>query len=198
MPLYSPTITPDPDSSGITYVDDDGIVRIAADPSYDPTTIQADQATDSWEIVQEGFPSIGCRVYRSSNLTISTGTETTVTFDSERCDTNNMHSLTTNTERITVTTPGIYYIWFSARFNQNTGGGKRQLGVWLNNTTQITEGTWEVGAGDDALELHVDTCYHLNNGDYIVVKVLQNSGLDMTIATDANYSIEFAAQRIGV
>jgi hypothetical protein len=55
-------------------------------------------------------PDISCRVYNSGNQTISNATWTDLTFDSELYDTDTMHDTSSNTNRITFTTAGVY-VW---------------------------------------------------------------------------------------
>ena len=64
--------------------------------------------------LSEGTINVGdfCTVYRSSNQTISGGTATDINFNAEEYDDSGMHSTSVDTERITVTTPGLYLIHF--------------------------------------------------------------------------------------
>ena len=53
-----------------------------------------------------------CRVYNSANISVNDATVTALTFDSERFDTDTMHSTSSNTGRITATSAGKYILGF--------------------------------------------------------------------------------------
>ena len=50
--------------------------------------------------------SPSCNVYNNANISIATGTNTALTFNSERYDNAAMHSTSSNTQRITAPTGG--------------------------------------------------------------------------------------------
>jgi hypothetical protein len=56
----------------------------------------------AWATPASGSTFSGASVYRSSNLSCSGGTNTTVTWDTEEFDTGSYHSTSTNTERFTI------------------------------------------------------------------------------------------------
>src|SRR5437879_4227644 len=57
-----------------------------------------------------------CRVYRTSEQAIPSGADTNLLFDQERFDTDTMHDLVSNTDRITINTPGKYLIFAHVLF----------------------------------------------------------------------------------
>ena len=57
----------------------------------------------SWATPSSGTPSfVGCFLAQTANQSISTATETIITFDAEEIDTDGFHSNVTNTGRITI------------------------------------------------------------------------------------------------
>ena len=72
--------------------------------------------------------NVGARVYNSTDFTHnSTGNWVAVTFDTERFDTDTIHSTSTNTSRLTINTGGKYLIGGAVTFTANATG-QRQLG----------------------------------------------------------------------
>ena len=53
---------------------------------------------------------VGARVHNSANISVSDSTWTSMTFDSERYDTDSIHSTASNTSRLTCVTAGKYLI----------------------------------------------------------------------------------------
>lgn len=49
MPLYPQIPIADPATGAFTYIDAEGIERVAYDPSFDPTTVDAVGQTQDWE-----------------------------------------------------------------------------------------------------------------------------------------------------
>lgn len=45
MPLYPPVPISNPDTGSYTYIDSEGVERVAYDPTFDPTTVDAENAT---------------------------------------------------------------------------------------------------------------------------------------------------------
>jgi hypothetical protein len=125
--------------------------------------------------------------YAGTSTSLTTGTSTLVTFDSEMWDTDSMHSTTTNNSRILINTSGQYLVSFYARFPSNATG-YRQLNFRLNSAGNSGGGsTWStinVAAVNGSstfitrtLEL---TC---NAGDYYELFAFQNSGATLALDT---------------
>jgi hypothetical protein len=136
-----------------------------------------------------------CRVYNSANQSINNATETLITYDSERWDTNSMHSNSTNTGRITIATTGKYLIGSSIAFASNASGVRNSF-IKVNGSTYIAG--WNVQAvNGDATFVNVNTVYELTAGDYLTTTVIQGSGGNLNVLAGANYSPEFWAAQIG-
>lgn len=135
----------------------------------------------------------GCRVRNSTSPSISNGTDTQLTFDTELFDTDNMHDTVTNTGRITVKTPGIYVI--TANINWNTSSvGSRTIRLKVNGTSFIA--IQEAKAEDEAVLGNgqvVTSIWQANVGDYFEVWVRQNSGGALSIQNGADHGISFGA-----
>lgn len=136
-----------------------------------------------------------CRVYRTTDQSIPNNTQTAITFDAERHDTDGLHSTVSNTGRVTITTAGVYQLTGSAHFAGNATG-YRELAIRLNGATLITRArelspTAAVGAA-----LNVSTAYNLGAGDYVEMTVHQTSGGALNVLTLSNDSPEFSASWI--
>jgi len=137
----------------------------------------------------------GARVYNSANQSIANVTWTTVSFDSERYDTDAIHDTVTNNSRLTCVTAGKYIIIFSGLFAANATGS-RGAAITLNGTTYIANITVAKGQSNEA-KWSVSTIYDLAVTDYVEARVYQSSGGNLNLTVESNNSIEFMMQRIG-
>lgn len=139
-----------------------------------------------------------CRVYNSAAITIATATLTAVTFNSERYDTDAIHSTTVNTNRLTCVTAGKYLISADMEFAPNATGTYRKLAIRLNGTTIISLAAISpIASGADASHLSISTIYSLVVGDYVEMMVKQDSGGNLDVSSSPNSSPEFSMSRIG-
>lgn len=136
---------------------------------------------------------VGARVFNSSGTTLSNNVTTVLLFDSERWDTDTIHSTISNTSRLTATTEGYYYIFASAVFAASAVGF-RQIGIRLNGTTLVAL-IQTFNSGGARIALDTSTVYFLSASDYVEMVVLQNSGGNLTVDVLANVSPEFAMHR---
>jgi hypothetical protein len=135
-----------------------------------------------------------CRVYNSVNLTIANSTDTALTFDSELFDTNNLHSTTTNTSRLTAQTAGIYVVFATVEW-QGSATGVRSIYFRLNGTTKVA---WlEEPTNSDVPRQTLSTVLALNVNDYLEVVVGQNSSASLSIIAATQYSPHFGMAMIG-
>ena len=145
-----------------------------------------------------GKPS--CQVYNSANLAITTGTWTTLTFDSEQWDNGGMHSTVSNTGRITVPSGagGKFDIKGGIEFEANSTGA-RAVRVRLDGSIvirQISVPTVPAGTGTTALFIAVD--YALSATQYVELQVFQDSSGNLNILASGNYSPYFSARWWGL
>lgn len=133
-----------------------------------------------------------CRVYNSANISISNATNTALTFNSERWDTDTMHSTSTNTGRLTFTTAGKYLITAHVRFAANATG-MRNVTVRANGSTILASNQRDASAGSWETDFSFSTLYAFNAADYVELLVYQDSTAALDVTVTANYSPEFAA-----
>jgi hypothetical protein len=140
------------------------------------------------------YEDIGARIYNSTAITISHNTSTVVTFDSERWDTDNIHS-GSSTGQLWCNTPGSYLIFGSFAWETDTVSFS-QIGIRLNGSTFIAVNRMPNHGGIGPI-WEISTVYKLSVGDYIEAIAFQTTTADLDILASANYGCEFGMQRIG-
>lgn len=150
-------------------------------------------ATNKWWEPKSSVPA--ARAYNSANIAISNATNTALTFDSERWDTDTIHSTSSNTGRLTATTAGKYLIVGQVRWPANVTG-LRQVWIKLNATTDIAVKR-KAQTENDLLGMDVTTLYDLDATDYVELYVYQNSGGSLNVEASSAWSPEFMMIRLG-
>lgn len=114
-------------------------------------------------------------VYHSTDQSIANATDTALSFDSERYDTDTMHSTVTNNSRVTVNTEGLYTVSAGIEFASNTTGS-RQVVIQVNGSSSIAVANTPSGATLGVVRLSTSTTWYASAGDYFQVLVYQDSG----------------------
>jgi hypothetical protein len=134
---------------------------------------------------------IGARVFNDANISIAvSGLWTALTFNSERYDTDNMHSLTVNTGRLTSRRAAKYFITGHVEWAVSANLD-RTIGIRLNGATRIGEHNTESFATYEVIQ-SVATIYDLGVGDYVELFVFQNSGAALNVLVNPYHSPEFS------
>lgn len=140
---------------------------------------------------------VGCMVYRGSNLSVSNDTFTTVAFDNEEYDTNGFHDNSTNNSRITIPSgkDGYYHFqafasWATNSTNQRAMRFSVSDGRLYNNYGGAASGpTYGTSA-------YISTTFYCDAGDYVELKVLQNSGGNLNLESQV-YSTFMSCTYLG-
>jgi hypothetical protein len=135
------------------------------------------------------------RVYHSAAQSIPTGVATTLNFDSERFDTDNIHDTVTNNDRLTCRTSGKYVVGAGVHFT-GAGGNYRQLILLVNGTIYAIDRRPPLGGGV-GLQSHLNTTVDLRAGDYVQVQYGHDIGSGSSVILGGNYSPEFWMALIG-
>lgn len=140
----------------------------------------------------------GARVFNTLPLTLNSGITAVLTFNTERYDTDAIHSVVANTSRLTCKTAGKYVIAGTVRITHNVAGFRALMIHWQSGATSkiiatcrldpVATGTWANT---------ISTIYDLAINDYVDFWVYQDSGAGLTADAATNYSPEFMMQRIG-
>ena len=140
-----------------------------------------------------------CRVYNDANIDPATSSWVTLTFNSERFDTNALHDTSTNTSRITIPANGggLYTIGASIAFGTSgitSGEAIFGLRLLLNGSTVIGQNQFVTGTTSAAgvnFSRVVSTLYALSATNYVEAQVYTNWNVD--VIASGNHSPEFWA-----
>lgn len=127
-----------------------------------------------------GSGFVGCGLTKSSGQSISTSTETTLTWDTETFDTNSFHDTSTNTDRITIPAgkAGYYHVIGRITYPQNTAGARI---IYLKKNTTVYVGMHSSGAANsDVSTTEISEIINLAENDYLTVTTWQASGSPLT------------------
>lgn len=138
-----------------------------------------------------------CRVYNNAAISLATtGVAQALTFNTEREDTANLHSIVTNTSRITVPDAGRYIFDASVEFAGNATG-IRQLFFRINGTLIFAaDSRINAGAGIGT-QINLSRGVVLAAADYVEVLARQDSGGALNINASSAYSPEFGCVWVG-
>lgn len=120
-----------------------------------------------------------CRATTSGAQSLTSGVITVLTFGTESNDNDSMHSVVTNTSRITASRPGIYMLSGYIAFASNSTG-ERYADILLNSGGTITT---QRQPATTTSEMNISTVYPLNKGDYVELRALQSSGGALNVTT---------------
>lgn len=168
--------------------------KLVLEPVADPATQRNFDLLNQQQI---GRGPAQARVFNDANISIANNTVTALTFNSERFDTGNFHSTSSNTSRLTAPTAGLYLIDGSVRIAANSTG-RRRLAIRLNGTTDIrvVEPSFAPSATVQWFN-DISTLYQLAPPDYVELTVFQTSGGALNVDVAGNYSPEFSIVRLG-
>jgi hypothetical protein len=131
-----------------------------------------------WATPASGSTYVGCSVSNSADQSINNATETTITFDTEQWDTNNIHSTASNTGRFTVPS-GYAGKWrLGGAILGGTSGTQWEFYIYVNGAYFIT-GIPQFTLLQQSRGDMMSACnFELNLAvsDYIEIKANQTSG----------------------
>jgi len=137
----------------------------------------------------------GARVVNSGTYTISTATDTLLTFDTETFDTNSYHSTVSNTSRLVAPTTGYYF--FEAQVNWDYGGTAPNNPILrVKKNGSIYQVANSFGTANRSSVMQTIGVVELNATDYIEIEVRQDSGGNVTII-NANGCTNFTIYSLG-
>jgi len=118
---------------------------------------------------------------------LPTGVPTALTYGagSENVDTDAMHSIAVNTDRITVVTAGVYAITWHVDLAGSGAAGSRILIVLIKNDTQIMRTDGGNYAASSSMAYSGAATTPCDVGDYLYIAVLQISGGNRTVDTSS-------------
>ena len=137
----------------------------------------------------------GCRVYNNANINLPHNTHTALTFNTQRWDTDTIHSTVVNPNRLTCKHAGRYLIVVNVKIDGNAAGFRNVY--FRYNGGDIIGENRQVGSALTDNVLTVSTVWDLNVNDYVETIAWQDSGGALNCVYTAKYSPEFMMERIG-
>lgn len=127
----------------------------------------------------------------ASDQSLSSGSFANVSWTAESYDTDTMHDNSTNPDRLTCNTEGLYSVR-SEVFFAGAAGGIRLATISLNGSEIVRATQWPLGAGDGVVCLpSIDV--PLAASDYLTVAAYQSSGSPINVLSAGSF---FQATRI--
>ena len=117
-------------------------------------------------------------------------TFTTVAFDTERFDTAALH--TGSDTRLTAPIAGLYVVSAQISWDAASNVGARELAINKNGSTIIARTVSAPSPAPNTTEQSITTLANLAAGDFVEVKLRQNSGGSLTVFTAPEFSPEFS------
>ena len=142
---------------------------------------------------------VSVRVFNSADILVSQsnpGDWQTLTFDSERWDTRQLHESVKNPGRLQAPVAGKYYIFAHITWQSPIGTGFWGVRLRVNGTTVIAEQTAPNNVATVGISMSVGTLYALAAGDYVEAQAFQNNGGTLGIRHIPATSPEFGMARI--
>jgi hypothetical protein len=135
--------------------------------------------------------------YRSTAQTITTSTQTKVEFDTVDSDGWNCWDLSPNPTRLTVPVTGRYIITGNVAF-EASASGHRAINILKNNTLELARS--DFNPVSNSIDTHSTVTCHavsLTKGDYVELRVWQNSGSDLDIMNTGDHNPKMSLIYLG-
>jgi hypothetical protein len=148
---------------------------------------------------QPSANNVSIRVFNSADITVpnmNPGEWTSLTFNSERWDTANLHETATNSGRLKALAAGKYYLFANITWESPIRSGLWGLRLQLNGKTVIAEQTLPNTGAPFRISMSVGTLYALAAGDYVEAQVFQNNGNPLLIRSIPATSPEFGMAKL--
>jgi hypothetical protein len=174
---------------------------ISPAPTTDSVVGPQGRLTVSWERWFDRLPTWitsrpSCHVAHTANQALTTATWTILAFNSEDHDNATMHNTSTNNDRITIPSDGIYAFGVSLLFAGNATGIR--WGVLSLNAATATPTAAEILAEDNRLSLSTDAAVitasgtrELSASDILRIHAYQSSGGDLSVLSSGIRSPRF-------
>jgi len=148
--------------------------RLAIGSSGNVLTVAS--GVPSWAAPASGSTFVGCFLYNSSSISVASGAQTVLTFNSESYDTDNFHSTSSNTGRITIPSgKGGKYIIGGQASIQDSNNAKFVL-TQINGGSTFAVAQEPLSTPSNTWYVTWSSLYNLSVGDYVEQLVEQNSG----------------------
>jgi hypothetical protein len=140
-----------------------------------------------------------CIVYytNGSNTLLANTSFTDIPMGGEAVDNDNMHSTTTNAQRITINTPGTYLLHGMGNFGNTSAGSARVLQIKKNDLTTVA---YQLNVNLPLTAIFgVSVVCQLVAGDWVTLQGWHNQGSGLTLSmTNGLGNTQFAAHWLSV
>lgn len=148
-------------------------------------------------MIAEADRTLAPTASRSTNQTITTSTQTKIIFDTVDSDAWNCWDVSPNPTRLTVPITGRYFVTGNVSF-QAASSGHRAINILQNGTTELARS--DFNPVSNSIDTHSTVNTHaitLNKGDYVELRVWQNSGSNLDIMADGDHTPKFSLIYLG-
>ncbi len=125
--------------------------------------------------------------YRTTAQTITTSTQTKISFDAVDSDGWNCWDLSPNPTRLTVPVTGRYFVTGNVAF-EAASSGHRAINILKNDTTELARS--DFNPVSNSIDTHSTVTTHavsLTKGDFVELRVWQNSGSALDILDSSDH-----------
>lgn len=132
-----------------------------------------------------------CQAYNSADISIPDSSATPLTFNSERFDTDSMH--TGSSSQIMIQTAGVYIVTFQVEWDDNVEGDREGF-IRKNGADFIAKSSYHA-VSDSGVGTTSSICIQelFEVGEYVEALVKQDSGVSLDVVANRGSPI-FAAQ----
>ena len=143
--------------------------------------------------VNTAVTAAGVRVYPSANVSIPNATYTALAFNTETFDTDNYHSTSTNTSRLTIPTGkgGMYRVSWGITLDSSALGSLRIVAIRKNGSTTISPNQYAFPSASQPAIFYGSDLFQLVATDYIDLLVYQDTGSAKNVYTDSFLTMNF-------
>lgn len=129
-----------------------------------------------------------CKITNSADIAVTSAGWRTLSLNTDIYDPMNMHSVSTNTERIVVPESGYYAFGAVARFSTSINGG---LKIVRFNSSNVAQSGGVMNFENSLRDiLNVSGFHYLNSGDYIIMQVYTSVNCNVTISSESESNIQ--------
>jgi len=134
-------------------------------------------------------------VFNSANLTIPTSSSQVLTFNNERFDVGEMHDPAGS--RLRAPIAGVYVVAGNVNFSGATGVGQRRIEIRRNGEVIVASVQVEATSVNQT-HLAISKVIQLAAGDYLELLAFQNSGADLAVLQEGQFSPDFNIVWVGL
>jgi len=152
-----------------------------------------------WAAATASSSFAGVRLYNTVDQSIANNTEVALTWSAETYDTDNFHSTTTNTSRVTIPSGKAGYYLFTANLTfAKNGTGERFL-ILKKNGTKVNQQSYGNFGSGAFISISISDVINLAVADYIELCTYQSSGASLSVIMNNGgvYESQFSVTYLG-